>query len=54
MNATFVGPIVSLIAGGALAAASVMGFISSQTSAPSKSPANAEAPAFDYGTTSDS
>lgn len=48
---TYLGPIVSVIAGGALAAASVMGVISSQTSAPSKSPANAEAPAFDYGTT---
>jgi hypothetical protein len=53
MNNSFVGPIASVIAGGALAVASVMGFISSQTAAPSKSPANAEAPAFDYGTTAE-
>lgn len=53
MNAGFVGPIVSLLAGGVLASVSVFGLISSQTSAPSKSPANAEAIDFDYGTTSE-
>lgn len=51
MNAGFIGPIVSLVAGGLLASVSVFGLISSQTAAPSKSPANAEAPVFDYGTT---
>lgn len=53
MNAGFIGPIVSLVAGGLLASVSVFGLISSQTSAPSKSPANAEAPVFDYGTTTE-
>lgn len=46
-----VGPIASILAGAGLAAVSVFGLISSQTAAPSQSPANAEAPAFDYGTT---
>lgn len=53
MNSAFIGPIVSLVAGGLLASVSVFGLISSQTSAPSKSPANAEAPAFDYGVTTE-
>ena len=53
MTSTLVGPIVSVLAGAALAAVSVFGLISSQTAAPSKSPANAEAPAFDYGTTAE-
>lgn len=53
MNSAFIGPIASLVAGGMLAAVSVFGLISSQTSAPSKSPANAEAPVFDYGTTTE-
>ncbi len=52
MNSNLVGPIASVVAGAALAAVSVFGLISSQTAAPSQSPANAEAPAFDYGTTS--
>lgn len=49
----YLAPIISVVTGGALATASVMGLISSQTAAPSKSPANAEAPAFDYGTTTE-
>lgn len=53
MNSAFIAPIVSIVAGGLLASVSVFGLISSQTSAPSKSPANAEAPAFDYGTTTE-
>lgn len=53
MSSNLVGPIASLLAGGVLAAVSVFGLISSQTSPPSKSPANAEAPAFDYGTTAE-
>lgn len=53
MNAAFIGPIVSILAGGLLASVSVFGLISSQTAAPSKSPANAEAPAFDYGVTTE-
>ncbi|MCD6640035.1 MAG: hypothetical protein LT071_08995 [Nocardioides sp.] len=47
----FLAPIVSVLAGGALASAGLVGLISSQTSAPEQSPANAEAPAWDYGAT---
>lgn len=53
MTSNLIGPIASVFAGGVLAAVSVFGLISSQTGAPSKSPANAEAPAFDYGTTAE-
>ena len=48
---TYLAPLVSLLAGGALGTATLMGLISSQTAAPSQSPANAEAPQFDYGNT---
>ena len=39
----------AMVVGGAIAAGSVYGLISSQTAAPSNSPANVNAPAFDYG-----
>jgi len=48
-----IAPIVSIIAGGALGTATIMGLISAQTSTPAKSPANAEAPVWDYGTTAE-
>jgi len=46
----FVAPVVSLLVGAGLATATVVGVVSSQTSAPTKSPADAEAPVIDYGT----
>jgi hypothetical protein len=48
-----VAPVLSLFVGGALATATLMGLVSSQTSAPDRSPANAEAPVIDYGTVSE-
>ncbi|HXH79149.1 DUF2613 family protein [Nocardioides sp.] len=53
MNSNLIGPIASVLAGGVLAAVSVFGLISSQTAPPSTSPAIAEAPEFDYGTTAE-
>lgn len=45
-----VAPLVSIVAGAVLGVTTLMGVISSQTGAPDKSPANAEAPALEYGT----
>ena len=39
----------AIVVGGAVAAGSMYGLISSQTAAPSDSPTNVNAPAFDYG-----
>lgn len=39
----------ALFVGGAIAAGSVYGLISSQTAAPANSPTNVNAPVFDYG-----
>jgi hypothetical protein len=51
-NTNAVGAIASVVAGGALAAASVVGLISSQTGAPDRSPTDVSKPAvIDYGTT---
>lgn len=47
----FLAPIVSVIAGGVLATVTVIGVVSSQTSAPSESPANVQEPTVDYGST---
>jgi hypothetical protein len=41
--------IAAMIVGGAIAAGSMYGLISSQTAAPSNSPTNVNAPVFDYG-----
>lgn len=48
---SIITPIVSLVVGGALATATVVGLVSSQTGAPEKSPGNAISPAVNYGTT---
>jgi hypothetical protein len=40
---------LAMFVGGAIAAGSVYGLISSQTAAPADSPTNVNAPAFDYG-----
>ena len=53
MSSNLVGPIVSVLTGGEFAAASVVGLITAQTSAPSESPADANAPSIDYGTTTE-
>ena len=45
-----VAPLVSIVAGAVLGVTTLMGVISSQTGAPDQSPANAEAPALEYGT----
>jgi len=39
----------AMVVGGAIAAGSLYGLISSQTAAPSDSPTNVNAPQFDYG-----
>ncbi|WP_107765781.1 MULTISPECIES: DUF2613 family protein [Nocardioides] len=48
-----VAPLVSIVAGAVLGVTTLMGVISSQTGAPDQSPANAEAPALEYGTVSE-
>lgn len=46
------GGVGSVVAGGALATATLMGVVTSQTSAPDKSPADVSKPAIiDYGST---
>jgi hypothetical protein len=50
---SIVAPVLSLFVGGALATATLMGLVSSQTSAPENSPADAEAPVIDYGSVSE-
>ena len=39
----------ALVVGGGIAAGSMYGLLASQTAAPADSPANVNAPAFDYG-----
>lgn len=48
---SFVAPIVSCVVGGGLAIATLMGVITSQTSAPDQSPGTIESPDFNYGAT---
>ena len=48
---SIVAPIVSCIVGGGLAVATLMGVVTSQTSAPEQSPGTIESPDFNYGTT---
>ena len=50
---SIVAPVVSVIVGGGLAVATLMGVVTSQTSAPSQSPGNIESPDFNYGTTAE-
>ncbi|MDQ1104382.1 hypothetical protein [Nocardioides zeae] len=52
MGTGLIGTLVSLVVGGTVAAVSVVGVVSSQTSAPSTSPGDSQAPAasvIDYG-----
>lgn len=51
MSTSILAPVASLVAGGVLASASVVGLVTTLTSAPSESPANVEAPEYNYGTT---
>ena len=48
---SFVAPVVSCVVGGGLAIATLMGVITSQTSAPEKSPGTIQSPDFSYGAT---
>ena len=45
------GTVGSLVAGGAVAAVTVVGLVSSQTGTSGESPANVNQPVVDYGTT---
>lgn len=51
MSNSIIGGLASLLAGVALAGATVFGLVSSQTGTPENSPANAERPVIDYGST---
>jgi hypothetical protein len=46
---TILSTIAAMLVGGAVATFTVLGVVDSQTAAPDKSPANVNAPAFDYG-----
>ncbi len=41
--------LATIIVGGAVGAASIVGVVNSQTGAPSESPASVETPVIDYG-----
>lgn len=47
----FLVSLVSVVVGGALAGATVVGLVDSQTAPPDKSPANVSNPVLDYGST---
>ena len=49
MGSSIVGAIVSVVVGGAVAAATVVGIVSSQTSTPEKSPVNVGNVGIEYG-----
>ena len=49
MGSHLLGAVISAVVGGALASATLVGLVSSQTSAPEQNPVNAEQPAIDYG-----
>ena len=46
------GLIASLVVGGAVGTAAMVGYVSNETGPPSKSPANVEQPVIEYGSTS--
>jgi hypothetical protein len=46
---TLLSTIGAMIVGGAVATATIVGVVSSQTAAPETSPASVNAPAIDYG-----
>lgn len=50
---SLVAPIVSCIVGGGLAIATLMGVVTSQTSAPAQSPGTVDSPEFNYGATTE-
>lgn len=49
MGSSIIGLVASLVVGTAVASATVIGVVSSQTSAPEESPASVESPVIDYG-----
>jgi len=46
------GLLAALVVGGAVGTAAMVGYVSSETGPPSKSPANVEQPIIEYGSTS--
>jgi hypothetical protein len=46
---SLVGLVAALLVGGAVGTASIVGYVSSETGPPSKSPANVEQPVIEYG-----
>ena len=48
---SIIAPIVSIVVGGGLAVATLMGLVTSQTSAPEQSPGTINTPEFSYGVT---
>jgi hypothetical protein len=46
---SIIGVVASLVVGGAVAAATVVGLVSSQTAPPAESPGSVTAPAIPYG-----
>lgn len=50
---SYVAPLASIIAGAILGVSTIMGVVSSQTSAPENSPGNAEVPTLEYGTSAE-
>lgn len=49
MFSSIFGTVAAVIAGGAVATVTVLGVVSSQTSAPDKSPVSVNSPAIQYG-----
>jgi hypothetical protein len=50
---SIIAPIVAVVVGGGLAVATLVGVVTSQTSAPEQSPGTIQTPDFNYGTTAE-
>lgn len=49
MGTNLLGAVLSAVVGGAMAAATIVGLVSAQTSGPEQNPVNAEKPIINYG-----
>lgn len=49
MGSNLLGAIISAVVGAALASATLVGLVSSQTAGPEQNPVDASQPAIDYG-----
>lgn len=49
MSSSLLGAIISAVVGAALAGATLVGIVSSQTALPDRNPVNAEEPEINYG-----